>query len=138
MALRLDDFSFNTVVGDGSFVKGDLRVNGSVRIDGSIDGNLESDGNANIGENAKIRGNVSASSAIVAGIVLGNIVVKEKIILLSSSSVIGDVIARHVQIEDGVVFHGKCISVSDEEKFAQESDQYLQEQAIRLKAKIVL
>ena len=40
MALRFDDISINTLIGNGSFVQGDLKVNGFIRIDGDIDGNL--------------------------------------------------------------------------------------------------
>ena len=42
MAFRSDDISINTLVGSGSFVKGDMKVNGFIRIDGDIDGNLSS------------------------------------------------------------------------------------------------
>lgn len=134
MALRFDDFSFNTVVGDGSFVKGDLRTNGSVRIDGDIDGNIETDGNVNIGEGARVRGNITAVSATVAGIVLGSIYAKENVRLLTTSAVVGDVLAHHVTIEDEVIFHGKCISISDKERFESESENYLQAQTIAKKA----
>ena len=58
MALKLDDISINTLLGNGSFISGDIKVNGFVRVDGDIDGNLETDGNIIIGENAKIRGNI--------------------------------------------------------------------------------
>ena len=50
MALRIDDISINTIIGHGSAISGDIKVNGFVRIDGDIDGNLETDGNVIIGE----------------------------------------------------------------------------------------
>ena len=36
MALRIDDISINTVIGKGSEIKGNIKVNGVVRIDGDI------------------------------------------------------------------------------------------------------
>ena len=71
MALRSDDFSINTVIGEGSTVSGDLRINGSVRLDGDVRGDLETDGNVQIGERARLCGNLTAKSAIIGGIVLG-------------------------------------------------------------------
>ena len=73
MALRIDDISINTIIGKGSEIKGNVKVNGFVRIDGDIDGNLETDGNVIVGENARIRGNITAKSIILGGIILGNI-----------------------------------------------------------------
>ena len=45
MALKVDDISINTIIGKGSSITGNLRINGFVRLDGDIDGNLETDGN---------------------------------------------------------------------------------------------
>ena len=73
MALRIDDISINTLIGNGSAISGDIKVNGFVRIDGDIDGNLETDGNVIVGENARIRGDVKAKSIIIGGIILGNV-----------------------------------------------------------------
>lgn len=134
MALRFDDISINTIIGDGSGVVGDVRVNGFVRVDGDIDGNLQTDGNVIIGDRARIRGNITANSVTVGGIVLGSIFAKTNVKLLTTSAVVGDILAHHVIIEENVIFHGHCISISDEERFAAESDKYLQEQAIVQKA----
>lgn len=134
MALRFDDISINTLIGNGSFVKGDLKVNGFIRIDGDIDGNLETDGAVIISEKARIHGNITAKSIIVGGIIIGDITAKDGIKLLSSSAVIGNIISRKVQIEDNVVFHGHCISLQNEENYALAAEQFLQAKAIRDKA----
>lgn len=134
MALRFDDISINTLIGNGSFVKGDLKVNGFIRIDGDIDGNLETDGAVIISEKARIHGNITAKSIIVGGIIIGDITAKDGIKLLSSSAVIGNIISRKVQMEDNVVFHGHCISVQNEENYALAAEHFLQAKAIRDKA----
>lgn len=136
MALKVDDISINTILGKGSSITGDLRINGFVRLDGDIDGNLETDGNVIIGDNARIRGDVKAKSVIISGIVVGNIIAQEGIKILSEAAVLGDVISRKVQIDDKATFNGKCISIKDEELFEKESTQYLQSKAI--KEKVVL
>jgi len=131
MALRVDDFSLNTILGNGSSVKGNLKINGFVRIDGDIDGNLETDGNIIIGENARIRGNLGGKSVVVGGIVLGNIFADESVKLLTNSAVMGDIVSHKVQIEDTAKFHGHLISIKDDEKYTEEKDKYFQSKAIQ-------
>ena len=104
MAFRSDDISINTLVGGGSFIQGNLHANGFIRIDGDIDGDIDTDGAVIISEKAKIRGNLTAKSAIVGGIVLGDISAKEGVKLLSSSAVVGNIITKKVQMEDDVIF----------------------------------
>ena len=113
MALRVDDISINTIIGKGSAISGNLKVNGFIRIDGDIDGNLETDGNVIVGELARIRGNLTAKSVIVGGIIKGNVTASESIKVLSDAAVIGDVISRKVQIDASAVIHGHCISIKD-------------------------
>ena len=131
MALKLDDISINTLLGNGSFISGDIKVNGFVRIDGDIDGNLKTDGNIIIGENAKIRGNIVGKSVIVGGIVLGNIFADESVKLMVNSAVMGDIVSHKVQIEDTAKFHGHLISIKEEEKYQSEKDKYFQSKAIQ-------
>ena len=133
MAFTSDDISINTLIGPGSFVSGDIKINGFIRIDGDIKGKIESSSNIIIGERAKIQGNITASSIVVGGIVLGDITAPKGIKLLSTSAVIGDIITKSIQIEDDAIFNGHCISLSIEEEFKASSRQYLDQQAIRSK-----
>lgn len=134
MAFRSDDISINTLLGTGSFIRGNVHVNGFVRIDGDIDGDLDTDGAVIISEKAKIKGNLKAKSAIIGGIVLGDISAREGVKLLSTSAVIGNIITRKIQMEDEVIFQGHCISISDEERYEEVVNRYLQAKAIRDKA----
>ncbi len=136
MALRTDDISINTIIGKGSAISGDLKVNGFIRIDGDIDGNLETDGNVIIGENARLRGNLTAKSVIIGGIIKGNIHAVESVKVLSDAAVIGDILSKKVQVEASAVFHGHCISIKDDSEYSKISGEYLQSKAI--KDKVIL
>ena len=136
MALRVDDISINTIIGKGSAISGNLRVNGFIRIDGDIDGNLETDGNVIVGELARIRGNLTAKSVIIGGIIKGNVTASESIKVLADAAVIGDVISRKVQIDGSAIIHGHCISIKDETEYKQISGEYFQSKAI--KEKVIL
>ena len=136
MALRIDDISINTIIGHGSAISGDVKVNGFVRVDGDIDGNLETDGNVIIGENARLRGSLNAKSVIIGGIILGNVHAAEGVKLLPNSAVIGDIISHKVQIDDTAIFHGHCISLKNEDAYNKASQAYLQSKAIKAKVNI--
>lgn len=134
MAISSDDININTLIGPGSAVCGDMRVAGFVRIDGDIDGDLEISGRVIIGEHARIRGNILASAVIVGGVVLGNIVAQDSIILYSSAAVVGDVVSRKVKIEEGVVLHGMCISISNEKEFEEAKNSWFTMTSIQKRA----
>jgi cytoskeletal protein CcmA (bactofilin family) len=134
MAFHSDDISINTLIGQGSAITGNVHGNGFVRIDGDIDGNFETDGNLIVGENARIRGSITARSAVICGTVIGDISAKESIQLLSTSVVIGDIVARSIQIEYNVVLQGHCISIMDQNLLSEKSSGYGEAKAIRNRA----
>src|SRR5574344_1405286 len=129
-----DDISINTMIGGGSAFSGDLRVSGGMMIDGDVDGNIEISGNIIVAERARVRGNITAKSAIISGIVIGDIRAPESIKLMSSSTVIGDVSTRKLHVADKVILHGHCISISEQERYEQADAVQSQSKEIRNKA----
>ena len=136
MALRVDDISINTIIGKGSAISGNMKVNGFIRVDGDIDGSLETDGNVIVGENARIRGDLTAKSVIIGGIIKGNVKANESVKLLAEAAVIGDVISRKVQVDGSAIIHGHCISIKDETEYNKTAGEYLQSKAIKNKASL--
>jgi cytoskeletal protein CcmA (bactofilin family) len=130
MASFTDDISFNTMVGPGAFITGDLKLEGFTRVDGDIYGNLETTGKLIIGENARIRGSLTAKSVIVIGIVEGDILAPEGVHLFSSAVVLGDVISRKVKADENVVIEGYCISIENPQEFEEAKKQWLDMRAI--------
>lgn len=126
-----EDFSINTIIGLGSLISGDIRINGFIRIDGDVNGNVETTSNVLIGDKARIKGNINAASVVIGGTVLGDITAPKGIKLLSSSIVIGNLITKKVQIDDDVIFNGHCISLKNEEEFEKNTKKFLDQQAIR-------
>lgn len=130
MASFTDDISFNTMVGPGAFITGDLKLEGFTRVDGDIYGNLETTGKLIIGENARIRGSLTAKSVIVIGIVEGDILAPDGVHLFSSAVVLGDVISRKIKAEEKVVIEGYCISIENPEEFEEAKKRWLDMRAI--------
>ncbi|MDD6201811.1 MAG: polymer-forming cytoskeletal protein [Lachnospiraceae bacterium] len=105
-------------------VNGNIKIRGKLNITGKITGNSEaaevyaqeamvtgdvtSLGSVKIGNNSVIRGNIFATSAVIAGAVKGDIDVKGPVILDSSAIVMGNIKSKAVQINNGAVIEGLC------------------------------
>ncbi|MCL2557543.1 MAG: polymer-forming cytoskeletal protein [Treponema sp.] len=106
---RRGDFSINTIIGPGSTMKGDIETGGFTRIDGNLAGDVSASGRVVIGEQARIKSNVSGTAITVGGVVIGNVIASESLLVLSTALVLGDVITRRIQADNGCVVHGKVL-----------------------------
>lgn len=97
-----------TIIGQNTTIKGSLSSSGSLRIDGQFEGDINSSGELIVGESGRLKAQVIARSAIVAGIINGNMEVGEKLELLSSAKVIGDLKVGSLIVGEGAVFKGNC------------------------------
>jgi len=117
VSFQNDDIAINTYIGAGSVITGDLKISGFVTVYGDIDGNLEATGKIIVGRDARIKGNIVAKSAIISGIVEGNITAPEHIQLFESAVVIGDLTTKRLELAENVIYHGHCISLSNEDEY---------------------
>lgn len=105
-ALPPESVSFETVIGPGSVMKGDLYTPGSVRLEGTFEGDLQIDGNALVGENARVIANITAGNNVtIAGAVRGN-VSGQRVQLLRTGRVWGDIEASSISTEEGAFIQG--------------------------------
>ncbi len=105
-------------------VEGDVKCAGKLIIGGSIEGNIEAgeiyanaakikgeiitEGSVKIGVGTVVVGNVTATSAVIAGAVNGDIDVQGPVIVDSTAVIMGDIKSRSVQINNGAVIEGRC------------------------------
>ena len=89
-------------------IKGNSTASEVVATNARIDGDVTSTGALKIGSNTVIRGNVYATSAVIAGAVKGDIDVHGPVILDSSAIVMGDIKSKTVQINIGAAIEGRC------------------------------
>jgi len=96
----------NSLVGAGTSFKGDLVLSGLLRIDGDFSGTIKSQGKVLVGKKGRVESTIVARSVVIGGIVKGNIVAAEKVVILSSGMLIGNVTVPRLIVEDGVIMHG--------------------------------
>ena len=117
-----------TVISQGTTVNGGINSAGAVDVMGTIngtvtgnvsgaeiyintkrlEGSLDSKGTVQISEGTVIIGNVTGTSAYIAGAVKGTIDVQGAVVLEEGAVVKGDVIAESLQINQGAVLDGSC------------------------------
>ena len=102
------DIGANTVIGGKSSFEGRFAVKGNLRIDGTFEGTVLQVDQLQIGPEGRVKSDISASSVVVEGIVIGNITASIRILLLSTARVLGNIKTPELIIQDGVVLEGKC------------------------------
>lgn len=105
-----------TTLGKETVFSGTMRFTSSLKIDGRFEGEIESSGCLHVEEGAYVRANIRVGSVVIGGVVHGNIVATEKLEMLSTGKVYGNVTTSRLKIADGVVFEGKCEMIKDPEE----------------------
>lgn len=102
-----------TTLGQKTVFAGIMRFTESLQINGKLEGEIISTGTLYIEDNAVINANIQVGSIVVAGVVHGNIIASDKLEILSSGKVFGNIRTARLRIADGVVFKGKCEMIRD-------------------------
>ena len=110
----IENSYINSIIGEGTTFKGDISIKGLLRIDGDYKGSIDSLGKILIGKNGRAECNIKADTVVIGGAIKGNIIATNRIAILSSGLVIGNIKTPRLDIEDKVIFHGKCIVTKNE------------------------
>lgn len=105
-------------------IDGNVACNGKLVVTGVINGNstsseffadaakiegeVVSSGTVKIGLGSVIIGNISATSAVIAGAIKGDIDVQGPVVVDTSAVIMGNIKSRSVQINNGAVIEGFC------------------------------
>lgn len=95
-------------VGEGVEFKGVINYQGTVRIDGQLEGEIHTSGVLIVGQGAVIDAKVEAGTIICQGKIIGDIIAREKIQLMSPAVLDGSVKTPSLSMEEGVLFNGTC------------------------------
>ena len=105
-------------------IRGNVTCNGKLTVTGTItgnshsseffadsaqiDGEVVSTGTVKIGLGSVVVGNVTSTSAVIAGAIKGDIDVQGPVVVDTSAVVMGNIKSRSVQINNGAVIEGFC------------------------------
>jgi cytoskeletal protein CcmA (bactofilin family) len=103
-----DDAFINSIIGEGTRFKGEFDLSGLLRIDGDFSGVIRTKGKVLVGKNGRAECTLNAGTVVVGGVLRGEIVSTEKVIILSTGLVLGNITTPRLIIEEGVLLHGAC------------------------------
>ena len=69
---------------------------------------MVTDGKVLIGEKGVVDTDIHAAIVVVGGEVRGSIIAEDRVTLLSTSRVYGNIVTKHIFAEEGVIFEGTC------------------------------
>ena len=95
-----------SILSHGLKFEGKLSSEGNVRIDGDFTGDIIINGNLTLGEKSVVNGNIKATNITISGKVDGIVEAGEKMVLESSSRMIGDLSAKILVVNEGSIFDG--------------------------------
>lgn len=114
------DSVVNTILGPDSSVRGDLVIDGFVRVDGELRGSLRTTGKLIVSADARCQASLTARSAVIGGVVKGDVYVTERLTVLDGGIIVGNVFAPFLDAEADVILHGD-VEVSGKLEGAEEA-----------------
>ena len=95
-----------TIIGKSVTVKGEILGNEQLTIEGTVEGRIMIETTVLVRDSGIVKADVDAANINVAGGVIGNISVTEKIEIVSGGYVVGDIRAPRLIINDGASVKG--------------------------------
>ena len=96
-----------SVVSAECYFQGTLSVQGSLRVDGTLEGTVDNARHVIVGKDGKIIGDVSAETVVCGGVIEGN-VCAELLEVQAAASILGDIRAKRMRVEEGGSIDGRC------------------------------
>ncbi len=95
-------------IGKSLQVRGEVRGSEDLIVDGFVEGMITlTNSRLTIGANAKVQADVSARDVIIIGQLNGNIMATGRVELRSGASLVGNIQASRLSIEENAGFSGK-------------------------------
>jgi cytoskeletal protein CcmA (bactofilin family) len=96
------------VLSSGVSIKGSVKFKSELVIDGEVEGSIDSGGRLTVGKNARIKGEVRTRSVTVYGTIEGNVTAVERCELHSGCTLMGDIEAPRLVVDEDATFLGSA------------------------------
>lgn len=100
-----------TVIAADVQVEGNLWSKGTMAIHGRVNGDIHHEGRLVVAKGARCTGHISAVEMEIAGVVMGNATVTDRLEIQAGGRLHGDVVCGRLVVQDGAVFDGTASGV---------------------------
>ncbi len=113
------EYLITTTLGAETGFVGTLRFSDSLRIKGTFEGEIDATGRLYIDVDARVQARrIVATSVVIGGTVRGDIEAPDRVEMLPTAKVYGNVKTARLRIADGVIFEGSCEMIRDPGSFS--------------------
>ena len=114
----LQNHTFDSILGEGMVIDGRLLVSGSALIHGVVTGNIEASQSAalvviGVGDSDNVQGNISADQVMIGGRVMGDVMGRSRVELMSNAVVEGNLTYGSLVIDEGARVFGRMIPLDE-------------------------
>jgi cytoskeletal protein CcmA (bactofilin family) len=104
------------VIGRSITIKGEVSGQEDLVVEGSIEGQiLLENQHVTIGSSGRVQAEVKATEVTIEGRMVGNIQARERVVITAKGSLIGDIQAARLRVEDGAHLKG-TVTLAPKEK----------------------
>jgi cytoskeletal protein CcmA (bactofilin family) len=96
-----------THIASGAKITGQVNGSSDLLIDGELEGQVQLESHVTVGTDGRVVGDISARTVRIGGKVTGNVHGSEKVEILPTGRLEGDVAAPRVVLAEGAFFKGK-------------------------------
>lgn len=97
----------NSYLGPGLSIRGEISGNEDLKLDSNVEGLISIGGfRLTVGSGARVSGDIVAREALISGQVNGDIRAVDRIEIMKSASIEGDLTTGKITIEEGANFRG--------------------------------
>ncbi len=104
--------SIETMIGQSTRIKGDLKYSGSMIVDGHIEGSLVAEGDNDtlmVSETGSIKGTIKVGNMVINGTIEGDVTASGKIEVQSQARITGNIYYLNIEMEAGSQVNGQLI-----------------------------
>lgn len=105
--------SIDTIIGQHTHMKGDIRFSGGLHIDGRVEGNIIAEPGSGavltVSEQGSIEGDVQVPNLVLNGAVVGDVHVSERVELASHARVTGNLYYSLIEMAMGAEVNGNMV-----------------------------
>lgn len=95
-----------TVIGAGTFIKGEMVFDADALILGTFEGKITTRGEIQIGHQAACKATIQGATVVVDGLVEGDIIGLERVQLNATARVFGNIVAAAMVMASGATLNG--------------------------------
>lgn len=113
--LDFEEADFNTVMASDIVFNGKIHFTKPFMIKGKVSGRIDSESDLVVDSGSVVKADIEAERVLIRGSVDGDIVGKNMVFVTSTGSVNGNITSKHVVLEPGSMFSGRCTMVKNDE-----------------------